>query len=591
MNPDVFFENFELLTDAPNGVQKLRELILQLTVRGKLVPQDPNDEPASVLIEKIKAEKKELVKGNNGRNSKASINIISDEIFDIPSHWIWTKLGNLGITQTGTTPSKSEPKFFGNFISFIKPADMSESGVKYDNEMLSELGLNSGRLIPKNSVLMVCIGGSIGKTCLVDRNVSCNQQINAISPFSSVDCKFITFVFKSRYFQDQVLEKASIGTLPIINKSKWEQISVPLPPLAEQKRIVTKVDELMTLCDKLEARRQKKQEIQSKLNSAALDKMLSAENQEEFERYWQRLCENFDLLYDNPENVEKLRQAILKAGVEGKLTQQWRKKHPDVEPARSLLSKIKEKKKNSEIEKNRRSKQLKLLDETELSTLPENWEWTRLDSIADIKGGITKDGKRKVEDGREVPYLRVANVQRGYLDLDEIKYIEASETVISELSLKYGDVLFTEGGDLDKLGRGWIWQNELPECIHQNHIFRARLYSEKIISKFVSWFANTHYQYFMDEGKQTTNLASINLTKLRGFLLPLPPYEEQKCIVEKVEQLMGLCDQLKSKLKKEREDNEKLMEAVVKGLLEGAVAEKTELDKPIPLQAAVVKLK
>ncbi|MDM7920299.1 MAG: hypothetical protein QUS12_14205, partial [Methanosarcina sp.] len=159
MNQDVFFKNFELLSDAPNGVQKLRELILQLAVMGKLVPQDPNDEPASVLLEKIKAEKKKLVKRNNVRDPKLSVITMDSETFNIPSSWLWTKLVNLGITQTGTTPSKNKPEFFGNYIPFVKPADMSELGVNYDNEMLSELGLNSGRFVPQNSILMVCIGG------------------------------------------------------------------------------------------------------------------------------------------------------------------------------------------------------------------------------------------------------------------------------------------------------------------------------------------------------------------------------------------------------------------------------------------------
>ncbi len=549
MNSSLFFENFELLADAPNSAKILRRLILQLAVRGKLVPQDPNDEPASFLIEKIKADISQ-----NKLQSKIKISCIP---YDLPTNWEWVKFGDIVVCRDGERipVARSERENREKVYDYYGASGVIDKIDSYlfDKPLLL-IGEDGANLLNRSTPIAFIAEGKYWV----------NNHAHVLDGISLDFLRYLEVFINAIDLSPYVTGSAQ----PKMNQAKMNSIPIAIPPLAEQKRIVSKVDELMALCDKLEARRQKKQELQSKLNSAALEKILSAENQEEFEQYWQRIYENFDLLYDNPENVEKLKQAILKAGVEGKLTQQWRKKYPDVESAKSLLSKIEEKKKISDVKKNRRSKQLRPFNDAELSTLPENWEWTRLDSIADIKGGITKDGKRKVDDGREVPYLRVANVQRGYLDLDEIKYIEASEPIISELSLKYGDVLFTEGGDLDKLGRGWIWQNELPECIHQNHIFRARLHSEKIISKFVSWFANSHYQYFMDEGKQTTNLASINLTKLRGFTLPIPPYEEQKRIVEKVEQLMGLCDELESKLRKESEDSEKLMEAVVKGLLE-----------------------
>ena len=142
------------------------------------------------------------------------------------------------------------------------------------------------------------------------------------------------------------------------------------------------------------------------------------------------------------------------------------------------------------------------------------------------------DKKRQDPTARSVPYLRVANVQRGYLDLAEVKLIEAAAADIAELRLVPGDVLFNEGGDRDKLGRGWIWEGQLPECIHQNHVFRARLHSEELSGKLISWWGNTFGKdYFLREGKQTTNLASINRTKLAAFPVPLLLLAEQDRIV------------------------------------------------------------
>ena len=175
----------------------------------------------------------------------------------------------------------------------------------------------------------------------------------------------------------------------------------------------------------------------------------------------------------------------------------------------------------------------------ELENIPPSWQWSTLSEIAAIKGGLTKGKKRKETDKLlTVPYLRVANVQRGFLDLEEIRYIQATEDELNQLKLISGDILFTEGGDRDKLGRGWIWVEEIEECIHQNHVFRARLYLQKLPPKLISFYSNSFGQkYFLGAGKQTTNLASINLTKLSNLPIPLPPLNEQHRIVAKIEAL------------------------------------------------------
>lgn len=167
------------------------------------------------------------------------------------------------------------------------------------------------------------------------------------------------------------------------------------------------------------------------------------------------------------------------------------------------------------------------------------WGWTTLGEIADIRGGVTKDAKREREDDLiEVPFLRVANVQRGYLDLDEVKVIRVPKAKARALELEVGDVLFNEGGDRDKLGRGWIWEGQIDRCIHQNHVFRARLTSDQFEPRFVSTHGNTWGRaWFEKNGKQTTNLASLNLTTLRRFPVPDAPRAEQRKIVAVLERV------------------------------------------------------
>ncbi|WP_437998205.1 restriction endonuclease subunit S [Sorangium sp. So ce185] len=175
----------------------------------------------------------------------------------------------------------------------------------------------------------------------------------------------------------------------------------------------------------------------------------------------------------------------------------------------------------------------------EAANIPAGWAYTSLGTVAELKGGITKGQKRRWDEPvRTVPYLRVANVQRGHIDLSDVSEIEATDRDIAELQLRTGDVLFNEGGDRDKLGRGWVWEGQLPLCIHQNHVFRARIRNGIILPKLLSLYGNTFGQrYFLQEGKQTTNLASINLTKLSALPVPVPPLAEQRRMLAKVEAL------------------------------------------------------
>lgn len=278
----------------------------------------------------------------------------------------------------------------------------------------------------------------------------------------------------------------------------------------------------------------------------------------------QTLLENIDRIRTRivrlPDLLKAFRQAVLAAACSGKLTEDWRQVHDDtLDP---LLDSIQQVNDNFKV-----ADSISTLD----WTIPDSWRWATLGGIAEVVGGITKGQKRRASEKlRSVPYLRVANVQRGFLDLDEIKYIEATEEEISNLRLMPGDVLFTEGGDRDKLGRGWIWHGEIAECIHQNHIFRARLYSERLQGKFVSWFANLVGQnYFIDEGKQTVNLASINLRKLRAFPVPVLPETEQEEIVRRVEALFKLAETIERRVAVARVKAERLSQSVLSKAFRG----------------------
>lgn len=203
--------------------------------------------------------------------------------------------------------------------------------------------------------------------------------------------------------------------------------------------------------------------------------------------------------------------------------------------------------------------------------LPEGWKWVKLNDICQIVGGVTKGRDFKSQATIHLPYLRVANVQDGYLDLKEVKTIEVLPSDQEKYKLIFGDILYTEGGDKDKLGRGTIWKNEIENCIHQNHIFRARPIQKGIESSYIAYFSQTKLakDYFFKHGKQTTNLASINLTILSNLPIPLAPDEEQHRIVQEIESRLSVCDQLEATLEQGLRQAEALRQSILKRAFEG----------------------
>ena len=248
----------KLNTEFPD---QLRKSILQMAVQGKLVPQDPADESASVLLERICTEKQRLVREGKIKKDKHESVIfrrdnshyekldgiercIDDEIpFEIPESWEWCRLKFVGITQTGNTPSKTHPEYIGDEIPFITPGDIQNGTVFYDNQSLSMEGKMVARVCPKGSVLQVCIGGSIGKAAIANKKVCFNQQINSISPII-ICSEYIYAIMQSPYFLKNIKKQAGGTATPIINRGIWDSLLIPIAPISEQKRIVEKQREL-----------------------------------------------------------------------------------------------------------------------------------------------------------------------------------------------------------------------------------------------------------------------------------------------------------------------------------------------------------
>ena len=288
----------------------------------------------------------------------------------------------------------------------------------------------------------------------------------------------------------------------------------------------------------------------------------------------ERLLAHFERISEAPDAIARLRRFILDLVVRGKLVEQ---DPGEATSAHNLDELRKQKVPAYAVAGLRARKPITAIQPTELwFNFPHSWMLCSFDDALVIVSGVTK-GQRMPsgETSVDVPCLRIANVQRGWLNLFEVKSIAVRASGVQRYRLADLDILMTEGGDWDKLGRAAIWRGEIACCIDQNHIFRLRIPSDIISPEWVVLYANSDCgrRFFEDSSKQTTHLASINLTQLRSWPLPLPPLAEQHRIVAKVDELMALCDQLEQQLSQADQQRRRLLEAVLAEALEEALEE------------------
>jgi type I restriction enzyme S subunit len=564
--------HFDTAFAAPEGVQKLRELILTLAMQGKLVPQDPTDPPASELLKEIEAEKQRLVKEGKIKKAKPLPEIQPEEVpYELPDGWLWVRLGMCLLKITDGTHHSPPNSEVGDFL-YISAKNIKDNGVLLENATFVSKRIHEeiySRCDPEpGNILYIKDGATTGIVTInnLEEPFSMLSSVALLKQPTQVDNYYLLFALRSPFFYSEMRLGMTGVAITRVTLTKLNYAIIPFPPLPEQRRIVAKIDELMARCDELEKLRAQRDQQRITVHRAAIARLLDTTTQPataDFGEAWQFITHHFGDLYTVKANVAELRKAILQLAVMGKLVPQA----PNDPPARELLKEI-------EVEKQRLMKEGKIRIQKPLPELtqedtpydvPDSWEWIRFEAIIDISSGVTKG--RKLE-GRKLvllPYLRVANVQRSYLDLNVIKEIEIPTEELERYSLQTEDLLITEGGDWDKVGRTAIWNSELPICIHQNHVFKGRKYLERQNVYWLEKYLNSMpaREYFAGASKQTTNLASINKTQLRGCPVPLPPLSEQHRIVAKIDQLMALCDQLEANIETTTHQQTKLLHAVM----------------------------
>ncbi|MGJ7167800.1 restriction endonuclease subunit S [Morganella morganii] len=323
------------------GIKKLRELILELAVRGKLVPQDPNDEPASELLKQIAKERNDLVKNKVIRKPKALEQIaLANTPFDLPDGWEWCYLNDIGNWGAGATPSRSNSKYYNGEIPWFKSGELSSDFISDSEEKITELALQECSLRDNKAgdVLIAMYGATIGKTSILNVRGTTNQAVCACTPYSGISNIYLLTVLKA--YKRIFIGMGAGGAQPNISREKLIATVFALPPKAEQNRIICKVDELMSLCDQLEQQSLSSLDAHQQLVETLLATLTDSQDTKELSDNWARISQYFGTLFTTEASIDALKQTILQLAVMGKLVPQ----DPNDEPAFELLKRIEQEK-------------------------------------------------------------------------------------------------------------------------------------------------------------------------------------------------------------------------------------------------------
>jgi type I restriction enzyme, S subunit len=543
-------KHFDVAFAAPDGIKKLRELILTLAMQGKLVPQDPNDQPASELLKEIEAEKKRLVKDGKIKQPKPLPEIKPEEnLSDLPHGWKWVRLGEIIIFTNGYA-FKSD-LFQATGIGIIKIGDIS-GGLVSKNKMDFIDGTYIKEIDDKfqaklGDLLIAMSGATTGKLGFNKLNevFFINQRVGKIEPI--LNDKNYLYNFLSTQIQKN-LTISSGSAIPNLSTEQINETLIPLPPLAEQRRIVAKIDELMARCDELEKLKGDRHYRLTTVHTDALNRLLMAKESSDFSTAWNFITQHFGELYSIKENVAELRKAILQLAVMGKLVPQ----DPTDEPASMQFKHIRQH--IDELVRKKTEKEVKfkyMNPNDEKFVIPENWLWVKLGSLLiSLKYGTSKKCEYN-SPGTAVLRIPNIDIDLGCIDIEKLKYTNLLKSELEDLYLMPNDLLIIRSnGSLSLVGRTAVISEAEEGLAYAGYLVRLRSFPKYVYSRYLYFALNTVFVRDQIEQpiRSTSGVKNINSTEIANISIPLPPLAEQHRIVGKIDQLMGLCDRLEQQV-------------------------------------------
>jgi len=539
------------------GVRKLRELILELAVRGKLVPQDTTEKPASELLKRIHAEKAKLITEGKIKNDKPLPPITEEEKpFELAHGWEWIRLNELlRKIGAGSTPLGGKQVYLNEGIPFLRSQNVWDEGLRLDDVAFisPETHLKmSGTHICAGDLLFNITGASIGRCAIVPESFgtgNVSQHVTIVRSVSKELLQFLHLVLISRHVQQTVMDVQVGVSREGLSIGKLGQFIIPIPPLTEQHRIVAKVDELMALCDQLETQHTNATEAHDKLVSHLLGTLTQSQSAEDFSANWQRIATHFDTLFTSEASIDALKQTLLQLAVMGKLVPQ----DPKDEPASELLKCIQAEKAKLIAEgKIKKDKTLpQISDEQKPFDLPQGWEWVRFAEISTIKGELVRS--EYFQDCRQVA---PDCIEKGTGRLTEFR-------TVKESGIRGPNSRFYKGQIVYSKIRPSLSKAVLVDfdglCSADMYPIDAFIDPEFLLKQILS-------EFFLEQVRIAENrikMPKLNQESLTAFVLPLPPLSEQVRIVAKLNKLVALSDQLKVRIREANQLQQKLADVMV----------------------------
>ena len=546
MNAERLLEHFETISETPDAVARMRRFILDLAVRGKLVEQDPEDEPAEELLKAISLDSLQ----SKGRKTTAAgcPGIAIEGSFAVPDSWAWTLLGGIGDWGSGSTPPRGRADYYSGDISWFKSGELGDNKSLSDSEeKITHLALGecSFRNNKPGDILVAMYGATIGKLAILAEEAVTNQAVCACTPCWGVDTQYLYLFLLAK--RDDFRLASEGGAQPNISKVKIVNTPVPLPPLAEQHRIVAKVDELMALCDQLEAARQEREQGRVRLMAATLQRLNQpAEDPASFRKDASFALQVLPSLTTTPAQIKQLRQTILNLAVRGKLVEQ----DPEDEPAedqleRIIFAKLQSGRKQRVSTRKPENQALEPL----AYDLGSGWVTASLADLVSILNGRAYKQAELLDAG--TPVLRVGNLftsNKWYysnLELDDDKYIDNGDLIFA-WSASFGPFIWGKG-----------------RVVYHYHIWKLPLHSPPDLSRDYLYLYLLHKTAEIKDAGHGISMVHMTKEKMEVLDVPLPPLAEQHRIVAKVDELMAFCDQLEQQLSQADQQRRRLLEAVL----------------------------
>ena len=531
---------FELLATARGGISRLRELVLLLAAQGKLLPQNPMDEPANALLARIRTDKSSLAVGGRNKRAKGIFTTRApDEPFEIPESWAWTRLGE--ITTFGEC-DKATAIADATWVLDLEDIEKGTGRIVRRTTFAERRSLSDKNVFRAGDVLYGKLRPYLNKVAVADTAGVCTTEIIPFRGYGGINPRYLRIVIQGPHFLAYVNARSYGMKMPRLGTDDGKNAAVPLPPLAEQHRIVARVEELMKLCDALEQSGRLADEQHARLTSTLFDALAASESAHALAENWQRVAEHFDLLLDRLEAIDSLEQTVLDLAVRGLLV------FPDQDQESPPSTPFGGSDPEPTVPNDERD-----------FTAPESWNWLRFGALWESSlYGPRFSSNDYVQEGG-VPTVRTTDMSGGRVRLKQAPMVKVSAKQLETYRIQRGDLLVTHSGSIGVMALYDLEREAIPSA----YLIRLRFKVTVVPAFGLLLLTSPTGQRLMGLSTTSVGVPNVNATKMAAFPVALPSVAEQHRIVARVEELRRLCADLRQRLTQARQTQSRLADALV----------------------------